>query len=143
MDPVFKDYVDSKLESAEARNAASMAEFKGLVSAALARMDERDKAAESRQVEMQKQFDAFHAESRTTRKVVIATGITATLTILFGTAAINAAIIQSFHNAFDIGQRYSNLQNDISLQSQKTTATLKLMDERLASIERSIAPAKR
>ncbi len=81
----------------------------------------------------------FRKESKTTRKAIIATG----LTILFGTAAINAAIIQRFHNAFDVGLRYSNLQNEMAAQAQKTGAVLMQMETRLVAIEKSLAEKKR
>lgn len=138
MDPAIKDYVDSKLESSEARSAAAAAEFRTFVTSTLVRIEERDaarqRADEIQRVEIQKQLDEFRSESRTTRKVIIATGVT----ILFGTAGINAAIIQNFHNAFDIGMRYSNLQNEMAAQNQKTSAVLVQMDGRLAAIEKSI-----
>jgi len=142
MDPAIKDYVDSKLDSSEARSAAAAAEFRAFVTSTLVRMEERDaarqRADEIQRAEIQKKLDEFRNDSRATRKVIIATGVTATLTILFGTAAINAAIIQNFHNAFDIGMRYSNLQNEMAAQNQKTSAVLMQMDGRLAAIERSI-----
>lgn len=87
---------------------------------------------------MQKQLDEFRAESRNTRKIIVATGLTATLTILFGTAAINATIIQNFHNAFDIGQRYSSVQNQLAVQSVKLTQ----MDGRLEAIEKAVRQKK-
>lgn len=143
MDPVFKDYVDVRIESAEARSAASMAEFKTFVTAALVRMEERDaarqRADDAFREEIQKQLDDFRKESRMTRKIVVATGIT----VLFGIAGINAAMMQNFHSAFDIDQRYSNLQNDLAVQSQKTTTALVQMDGRLAAIEKSIAANRR
>jgi len=139
MDPATKDFVESKLESSEARMSSSAAEFKTFVTAILARLEERDAArqrADSAQREdIQKQLDEFRKESRATRKVIIATG----MTILFGTAGINAAIIQSFHNAFDIGQRYSVLQNELSIQSRQLTQ----MDGRLEAIEMAISEKKR
>jgi len=142
MDPAIKDYVDSKLESSEARSAAAAAEFRNFVTSTLVRMEQRDAARlhadEIQRVGIQKQLDEFRSESRTTRKVIIATGVTATLTILFGTAGINAAIIQNFHNAFDIGMRDSNLQNEMAAQNQKTSTVLVQMDGRLAAIEKSI-----
>jgi hypothetical protein len=146
MDPSIKDYVDTKLESAEARAAASMVDFKSFVTATLARMEERDKAAEARDADrqladrtrsaqMQRQLDEFRRESRTTRKATVITGITATLTILFGTAAINAAIVQNFHNAFDIGQRHSTLISEMTTQSQRTGTVLARMDVRLEKLD--------
>ena len=128
MEPASKDYVDARLESAEARSAASMAEFKSFVTATLARMDEREKAAESRQLEMRTQLDEYRKESKTTRKVIVATGIT----VLFGIAGINATMMQNFHSAFDIGQRYSGLQQKLAQ-----------MDGKLAAIEQAISEKKR
>lgn len=132
MDPVFKNYVDVRIESAEARSAASMAEFKTFVTATLVRLEERDEArqrtGDAFRQELQKQLDEFRKESRMTRKIVVATGVT----VLFGIAGINAAMMQNFHSAFDIGQRYSILQNELSAQSLKLTA-----------IERALSDKKR
>lgn len=147
MDPAIKEYVDSKLESSEARGAASVAEFRTFVSATLARMEERDaarqRADDIQQKEVQRQLDEFRKESRGTRKVIIATGVTTTLTILFGTAGLNAAIIQNFHNAFEIGLRHTTLQHEVAAQNQKTSAVLVQMDTRLAAIEKSLGDKKR
>lgn len=86
MDPAIKDYVDTKLESSEARSATLVAEFRTLVTATLVRMEERDaarqRADDIQHKEVQRQLDEFRKESRGTRKVIIATGVTATLTIL-------------------------------------------------------------
>ncbi|KQV61599.1 hypothetical protein [Duganella sp. Root336D2] len=147
MDPAIKDYFDSKLKSSEARSAASVAEFRTFVSATLARMEERDaarqRADDIQHKEVQRQLDEFRKESRGTRKVIIATGVTATLTILFGTAGLNAAIIQNFHNAFEIGQRHATLQHEMAVQNQKSSAVLVQMDARLAAIEKSLVDKKR
>lgn len=139
MDPAVKEYIDVKIESSEARMSASSVDFKAFVTATLARMEERDAARQladaALREEMQRQLDGFRKESKATRKIIVATGIT----VIFGMAGINAAMMQNFHSAFDIGQRYSNLQTGLNSQSQK----LAQVDGRLAGIERALSEKRR
>lgn len=53
---------------------------------------------------------AFQEVGSSRRQVLIATGVTGTLTIILGATDINAAIILKFHNGFDVGLCYSNFR---------------------------------
>lgn len=112
MDPVTKDYVDVRIESAEERADRIIAEIK----ADSARADERLKAfraeaqvivraQELRHREADRRMDQSDKTVAGLKRTIIATGIA----VVLGVSAANAALFQATYSAFVFGRYFGTL----------------------------------
>lgn len=127
MDPALKQYVDSSLAVSEARHDAKLAEFRAIMEAYTARADEREAAAREREAaardreelrarDVERRMAAFEQAVTSVKRAVVATGIAATLSTVFGVAAFNAALLQNMQSAFEQGRQASPAQVEILLK---------------------------
>lgn len=134
MDPAFKQYVDSSLAVSEARQDAKLAEFRAIMETYMARAEEREAAARDREVasrdreaaardreeirarDVERRMAAFEQTVAGVKRAVVATGIAATLSTVFGVAAFNAALLQNMQSAFEQGRQASPAQVEILLK---------------------------
>lgn len=127
MDPAFKQYVDSSLAVSEARHDAKLAEFRAIMEAYMARAEEREAAARDRESaardreeirarDVERRMAAFEQTVAGVKRAVVATGIAATLSTVFGVAAFNAALLQNMQSAFEQGRQASPAQVEILLK---------------------------
>ncbi|MYN03992.1 hypothetical protein GTP41_18015 [Pseudoduganella sp. DS3] len=127
MDPALKQYVDSSLAVSEARHDAKLAEFRAIMEAYTARADEREAAAREREAaardreelrarDVERRMAAFEQAVTSVKRAVVATGIAATLSTVFGVAAFNAALLQNMQSAFGQGRQASPAQVEILLK---------------------------
>jgi hypothetical protein len=139
MDPVFKQYVDSSLAVAEARNDAKLAEFRATIEAYTARADEREAAvrdreaaarereAAARELELvrMKAFERRIEEFESTVKSVKRAIYTATLSAAIAIAALNAALYQGILSMFDVGRQFGAIQVEMQRQLREMDVILK------------------
>ncbi|XLZ71211.1 hypothetical protein ABT364_04405 [Massilia sp. SR12] len=127
MDPAFKQYVDSSVAVSEAHYDTKLAEFRAVMEAYTARAEEREAAARDREAaarereeiraaDVERRMAAFEQTVASVKRAVVATGIAATLSTVFGVAAFNAALLQNMQSAFEQGRQASPAQVEILLK---------------------------
>jgi hypothetical protein len=108
MDPATKQYVDSSVALAEARNDVKLAEFRATIEAYTARAEEREAAAREREAVRVRDFARLEATLASIKRAIV----TATLSSVMGIAALNAALYQGTLSMFDIGRQFGVTQAD-------------------------------
>jgi len=123
MDPATKDYIDARDDATESRSAADMREIR-------TRMDSIEKIMQVNHEANHRLFRSFERRLDNVehamiamRKTVIITGISATLSTVFGVAAFNAALLSNMQNSFDSGRFFSAAQMEV-MQRMKETEVL-------------------
>lgn len=121
MDPATRQYVDSGLALSEAHSDVKFAEFRATMEAYTARAEEREAAAREREAaarerdeirhkDLGRRMAQFEQTVASVKRAVIATGIAATLTTVFGVAAFNAALMQNIFTAIELGRQATPAQ---------------------------------
>jgi ABC-type multidrug transport system fused ATPase/permease subunit len=107
----------SELEAIRSR------EFEKRMEAYAARADEHHKASEAR-------IDRIESAIASLKKLVVS----ASLSTVLGVGAINAALIQNYHAAFDSARHLTVAEHELIEQRQRTDALLSAIEARLAAM---------
>lgn len=107
----------SELEAIRSR------EFEKRMEVYAARADERHKASEAR-------IDRIESAITNLKKLVVG----ASLSTVLGVGAINAALIQNYHAAFDSARHLTVAERELIEQRQRTDALLSAIEARLAAM---------
>lgn len=144
MDPATKQYVDSSVAISAAHGDVKLAEFRATMESYTARAEEREAAAREREAaareyariqheDLGRRMAQFEAAVISVKRTVIATGIAATLSTVFGVAAFNAALMQNVFAALEMGQRTNpvliKMQGDVD-EIKKQLAELRAAKDR-------------
>lgn len=105
MGELNREEVEAKIETAEMRMTSSVARIEERFAAFAALMEERDKETRAIVARIDTEVQPIKAENRDTRKIVVITGITGVLTVIFGVAAINLALLTHFQGGIEAGTR--------------------------------------
>jgi septal ring factor EnvC (AmiA/AmiB activator) len=124
MDPVTKDYIDSRDGAVESRISADVREIK-------VRLEAMDKVNQTNHQASQKTFLSLERRMGNLehamiamKKTVALTGISATLSTVFGVAAFNAALLSNMQSAFESGRLVSASQSEVRRQIRETDVAL-------------------
>ena len=138
MDPVTKDYVDSRDELVEWRAATIAAEIRAAVDQSIARSaahervsEARDQAIERRFVSIEARLDRVEKGLISIRSTIIVTGVS----VIIGIAGLNAAILQNMQASFDSGRMVSASQAEVQRQVNETGTKLRELELRLRKID--------
>jgi DNA repair exonuclease SbcCD ATPase subunit len=149
----------SNLALAEAKSDTKLAEFRATIEAYTARADKREAAAREREAaareleairarEFEKRMEVYAArtderhkasEARIDRIESAITNlkklvVSASLSTVLGVGAINAALIQNYHAAFDSARHLTVAEHELIEQRQRTDALLSAIEARLAAM---------
>lgn len=142
MDPDLRDYIDSRDEAAEARVTAYARESR-------AQIEANDRIFQATHQEMlrvnqsiERRMDNIERAMIAMKKTVVITGITATLSTVFGVAAFNSALLSNMQASYDSGRSFTVAQVEVRQQIEETEAMLKQTDAKLEETSRLLDEVK-
>lgn len=116
MDPVAKDYIDSRDELVEWRAAAISSEIRAAVDQSIAQSDA---------------YERVEKGLASVQSTIIVTG----LSVIIDIAGLNAAILQNMQSSFDSGRMVSASQAEVLRQVNETGTKLQELELRLRKID--------
>jgi len=138
MDPVAKDYIDSRDELVEWRAAPISSEIRAAVDQSIARSDVYERVTEARDQAIERRFCSIEARLErvekglaSVRTTIIVTG----LSVIIDIAGLNAAILQNMQSSFDSGRMVSASQAEVLRQVNETGTKLQELELRLRKID--------
>ena len=149
MEPVSRAEHDAKLYATEARMDARVVEMRAVFDAYVARSEARDLVAETRYATIERDqksildrmnvrdFESAQAitEIRTAmsslKTTIVVTGIASVLTIIFGVASINAALLSNMLASFESGKAAATTHSELKQQGEETATMVRQIQRQL------------
>lgn len=104
---IEREEVKLMVGATELRIEAELARMKSSMDVALARMDTRIDAIQRQIVDLKAEFREIRSDIKNLRRTVIVTGMSATVAVLFGWAAIHAATWEQLRAGIEAGTSLS------------------------------------
>ncbi len=119
-----------------------ISELRAIVDASIARGEARDRIADVRNLEMAQNLVDMRAETRSEirelrgqmsslKTTIVVTGIASVLTVIFGVAGINAALLSNMLASFESGKSAAATHAELKQQGEETATLVRQIQRQL------------